>query len=272
MNQESDGKGWRIHPGQELQSIRRVISRLDTQTVVVLLFSAVAVILQMKVGDRGFFRSDVAPMLELDSPGLASWGWWFSVQGVLGFLLPVLILRFGFKRRASEIGLGAGDWRFASLLAVMFVPFVIIGTWVLSDSADFQSGYPHFAPAALDWSIFAAYESLFLFYWIGWEYLWRGFILFGTARVFGVYAIFIQALPFAILHFEKPFPEAFLSILGGVALGALVWRARSFWIAVPIHAFQMLSIDFFCSLRIRSGVTGIGPAAMLEMIQKTLGG
>lgn len=250
----------------EWQSIRRVVASLDTQTVVVLLFSIVAVIVQMNLGSRTYFRNEISPVLGMESSGMASWTWWFVVQGILGFVLPVLILRFAFKQSAVQMGLGKGDWRFASIVAGIYLPIVLVGTWILSDGAEFQSNYPHYGPAATSWSVFAMYEAVFIFYWMGWEYLWRGFVLFGTARVFGVYAIFIQTVPFAILHYEKPLPEALLSIIGGVALGALVWRSRSFWIAVPIHAVQMILIDFFCSLRIRTGASGIGIDAVAKII------
>ena len=102
---------------------------------------------------------------------------------------------------------------------------------------------------------------------MGWEYLWRGFVLFGTAPTLGLYAIFVQALPFAALHVTKPWPEALLSIVGGIALGALVWRCRSFWIAVPIHAAQMMLLDFWSALRIRTGASGWG----LEALGQALG-
>jgi hypothetical protein len=57
-----------------------------------------------------------------------------------------------------------------------------------------------------------------------------------------------------------------LSVVGGIALGALVWRCRSFWIAIPIHAAQMLILDFFCSLRIRTGADGLGISDLIEML------
>ncbi len=268
MSEPSDQKGWRLHIRQELRSLRSAARSLDKQTVVVLLFSALAVIVQMNFGDRALFRTEIAPGLGIESVGLGSWTWWFGMQGLLGFVLPVLILRYGFKQTAREMGLGVGDWRFASTVALVYLPVVLVGTWILSDSPEFQSNYPHYGPAAVDWSVFLIYEAVFVFYWMGWEYLWRGFVLFGTARIFGVYAIFIQTLPFAILHYEKPFPEALLSILGGVALGVLVWRSRSFWIAVPIHAVQMFLIDLFSALRIRTGVSGLGLSSLTDIFEK----
>jgi hypothetical protein len=240
---------------------------LDAQTMVVLTACVVFVLLQHTFGSRRvFFDHGISEWVAPAWRGVLAWGWWFGVQGVTGFVLPVLLLVLAFRRRPGEIGLGLGDWRLASGLAAAYLPLVAIGTWVLSADPAFQSDYPHYQPAATDWTYFFVYEALFLFYWFGWEYLWRGFVLFGTAHTLGAYAIFVQAIPFAILHLDKPLPEAALSILGGIALGALCWRCRSFWIAIPIHAAQMLILDFWCSLRIRTGADGLGPGALLEML------
>lgn len=239
----------------EWRTLQRVVKRLDVQTVTVLIVAALVVILQMQFGDRRLFRMEIAPALGIGNPGLWSWGWWFGMQGVLGFLLPVALLRFVFGQSVQDMGLGLGDIRLALKITAVYIPVVIAGTWILSAGSDFQAHYPHYAPAAHNWRWFLIYEGLFLFYWVGWEYLWRGFVLFGTRRTFGVYAIFVQAMPFAILHMNKPLPEALLSVVGGIALGALVWRTRSFWIAVPIHATQMLILDFWATLRIRAGGT-----------------
>ncbi len=251
---------------RELASARAVARSLDVQTVVVLLASVVLFFVQSTLGSRRFFREHLADAFVLEWQGLLSWGWWFGTQGITGFVLPVLCLLLIFRQRPAAIGLGRGDTRLALTLGALYIPFVVAGTWVLSNSPDFQAHYPHYTPAAFDWRFFWIYEGLFLFYWIGWEYLWRGFVLFGTARTFGVYAIFVQTVPFALLHADKPLPEALLSIVGGVALGALVWRCRSFWIAVPIHSLQMLLLDLFCSLRMRSGASGYGLGALRQAV------
>lgn len=221
----------------------------------------------MRFGARSLYRFDIAPVLSLPATEIYAWGWWFLIQAFLGFMIPVLLLRFAFSMSFVEMGLGLGDWKFAGTIGLFYVPLVLVGTWILSDGMVFQENYPHLEAAKRNWSTFVVYEMLFLFYWIGWEYLWRGFILFGTKHALGLSAIFVQAVPFAVLHYTKPLPEALLSVLGGIALGALVWRSRAFWIAVPIHWIQMVSLDLFSTLRIRSGVSGWDPAAMLEIVK-----
>jgi len=252
---------------KEWHTLYTATRSLDKQTVVVLLLSVVFVLLQTSLGSRRLFLTHMADLFSEEWQGVLSWGWWFAVQGVTGFVLPVVILIVFFKRKPKEVGLGLGDWKLAVTLAAFYIPLVIVGTWILSDGSSFQQNYPHYQPAAFQWNLFIVYELLFLFYWLGWEYLWRGFVLFGTAHTFGLYAIFVQTVPFALLHLDKPLPEALLSIVGGVALGALVWRCRSFWIAVPIHAVQMLILDFWCTLRIRTNVSGIGLDALLDLFR-----
>ena len=244
--------------------LRRAIAQIDRQTAWVLISAGLLVFLHRAIGSRMFFREYLVDLFPEYWQGVLAWTWWFAIKGVVGFIIPVAILVLIFNRRPRDIGLGLGDLRFARVVLLVYVPIVAVGTWILSADGDFQSSYPHYRGAANDWTLLLVYEASYLLYWVGWEYLWRGFVLFGTAPAFGVGAIVIQMVPFALLHAGKPATEAYLSILGGLALGVLVWRCRSFWIAVPIHAFQMLMLDYWCTLRARSGSEGIGLDALVE--------
>ena len=250
----------------EVDRLRVAGRRLDCQVVTVLVAAAALVILQDAVGSRRLFRTVFAEVLSSERIGLLSWGWWFTIQGITGFVIPLVILLGFFRRTARDAGLGLGDWRFAGVILAIWLPVVFIATWFLSASTAFQTHYPHHRAAMQDWGVFALYEAWFILYWIGWEYLWRGFVLFGTVSRLGMYAIFIQAIPFALLHLGKPLPETVLSLVGGIALGALVWRCRAFWVAVPMHAAQMTSLDLWCTLRTRSGTAGTGVQALIEAL------
>lgn len=223
----------------------------DRQTVTVIVLAAVLGMWRSTFGTAAFFDQHLSGYLGVAAGGLAGFAYSFLTQGIIGFGIPVIVLMVFFRRRPAEIGLGLGDVKFALAAFAVYAPLVTIGCWFLSKQIVFQNTYPMFRAVIGDVRLFITYELLFLVYMIGWEYLWRGFLLFGTAPVFGRTAILIQMLPFAGLHAAKPPAEAYLSIVGALLIGALVWRCRSFWIAVPIHAFQMLVMDIFCILRLR---------------------
>jgi hypothetical protein len=250
----------------EAHALLAATRALDRQLVVVLIAAVTLLFIQIHLGGREFYWDHIAASVETENRSLGAWAWWFSWQGVTGFAIPALILLVAFRRTPAQAGLGAGDWRLALTIALGYLPIALIGTWILSDNPSFQEQYPHLTEAAYDWGTFAAYEVLFLLYWVGWEYLWRGFVLFGTAPALGPAAVVVQMVPFALLHMDKPPAEAYLSIIGGLALGALVWRCRSFWIAVPIHAYQMLALDLWSTLRVRSGADGIGWDTLVQAV------
>lgn len=77
---------------------------LDSQTVFVLLAAVALVIIQFTFGSRSLFREELAAFFPAPWRGVLAWGWWFAVQGMTGFVLPVLALTLLFRRRPAEIG------------------------------------------------------------------------------------------------------------------------------------------------------------------------
>lgn len=235
----------------ELRGLLRALTGVERGTAVVLVMAAVLSLAQDRWGHQRVFRNHLAELVGAEPSGLGQYLWHHGTQCLSGFVIPVVILLVVLRRPWRDVGLGLGNWKLGLAIAALYVPLVTVGCWLLSAQPAFADTYPNFAPAADDWGVFLIYQLTCLVYWVGWEYLWRGFVLFGTAPTFGRAAIFVQMVPFAVLHLHKPPVEAFLSVLGGLALGAVVWQCRSFWIAVPIHAYQMAAMDFFCALRSR---------------------
>ncbi len=256
----------------ELKAFGQALRALDRQTATVLTLAAALAMAHSLWGTRKFFRRELADVVGLPADGL--WPEVYSdlTQVLVGFVIPVAVLALFFRRKPAEMGLGLGDWRLALGIAAIYAPLVAVGCWLLSSTAPFMDKYPGFSGSKDSWMIFAGYQLSMIIYWIGWEYIWRGFVLFGTRHTLGVFAIFVQMIPFALLHIRKPPVEAFLSIPGALLLGVVVWRCRSFWIAVPIHAFQMLMIDLWCTLRHHTGVEGIGPGALWRILRSTFAG
>ena len=107
-----------------------------------------------------------------------------------------------------------------------------------------------------------------LIYMFSWEFIWRGFMLFGLKEKFGYYAVLMQMLPFVILHNGKPAPETFSAIIGGIALGILALRTNSFLYGVFVHMGIMLLIDFICTIRFRVEDYGVGFDSLFNILSK----
>ncbi len=90
-----------------------------------------------------------------------------------------------------------------------------------------------------DWAFLIGTLTLYMFCW---EWFFRGFALFGAAQGLGfIPAIAIQAALFGLAHFGKPPVEMGSAFAGGLVLGILAWREKSFFPAFLIHALIHVS-------------------------------
>ena len=265
---------------REERSIRTALRAFITATraaprdvVLVFLVTAVVGILSNRFGSKRFFFDQWYDVLGSDARyELYQYLYWFASEFVIYFLLLLPVILFLHRRSLRSFGLGAGDWRFGLKISLIFYLVMLPILWVVSATPEFQAVYPHAHSVRGEWTLFLIYESAFVLYFIGWEFIWRGYVLFGLLRHTGAaVAVLVQMLPFVILHFGKPLPETFGSIAAGIALGALSVRTRSFWYAVIIHWSVMLTIDLFATLRFRSGVEGITPADFISVFSALFG-
>ncbi|MFP4055351.1 MAG: type II CAAX prenyl endopeptidase Rce1 family protein [Candidatus Brocadiia bacterium] len=165
-------------------------------------------------------------------------------QGVL-FLVPTALFALVvLGENPLRLGLRPGDVRAGAAMAAVFAVFMagaVLAAARLDSSL--AAHYPVYKGAAAGHGLFVAYAAANVFYMFGWEYLFRGFLLFALAKRFGSVAIVVQTVPFALAHVGKPQLEAFASILAGLALGALALRARSMWPCFAVHAFTAVWMD-----------------------------
>lgn len=96
-------------------------------------------------------------------------------------------------------------------------------------------------------------------------------MLFGLKEKFGYYAIFIQTIPFVILHNGKPAAETFGAIAAGLALGVLAFRTGSVFYGVIIHSSVMITIDLISVIRYRTGEYGIGINSLFNILKNITG-
>lgn len=227
---------------------------LDFQTVFIFISAAVLTTISYYVASRRFFRAELAQYFE-QSPlvSVYEFSYWFLAEWLIYFVLPVAVIVFVFRKSPREFGVGSGDWKLGLKITGIFIAIMLPIVWIVSGFESFQEVYPHASIVRTDWNLFLLYEALFFLYFTGWEFIWRGYLLFGLEkRLGGPTAVLVQMIPFVILHNGKPMIETLGAIIAGIALGALALRTRSFWYCVLTHWSVMLLIDLFSTLRYRT--------------------
>jgi uncharacterized protein len=146
------------------------------------------------------------------------------------FLIPLLVVIFVFRKQPKEYGFGWGDWKTGIAITGFGILLIAPVIWLLvhadSNMRMYYSGR---------WNLATPFFTL-LSLW-SWEFFFRGWLLFGYARKFGANALWLQAVPFALMHITKPEIETMSTIFGGFAFGWIAWRTRSFLYPFLLHWF-----------------------------------
>lgn len=174
---------------------------------------------------------------------------WILILAFSYFLLPILIIKIIFKEPLSNYGLtiknAFKDYKlFLMILTIMF-PIVV----AISFNTNFQTKYPFYKlnqNETLNFKFFI-WEMEYFFQFFALEFLFRGFLLHGLKHRFGYYSVFIMVIPYCMIHFAKPMPEAISAIIAGIVLGTLSLKSKNIWLGVFIHCSIALTMDL-CSL------------------------
>ena len=193
--------------------------------------------------------------------------YWFINTG-LCLWLPLVTILVVLKSEPSQFGLTRGDrrlglkWTWISLLAMALVLAVVVSIPNLHQQFQQQYLYgrlsrylsgvgPVFFNNHVNFKALLYYEMAMGFYMFCWEFFFRGFLLFGLqkSRLGAWGAVIVQALLFALLHWSyvpgasKPPVEVLSALPGGIILGILALRTRSFIYGFLAHWGISLMLD-----------------------------
>jgi membrane protease YdiL (CAAX protease family) len=148
---------------------------------------------------------------------------------ILYLVIPLFIILILFRENPKQYGFSFGDWKLGltyTALGILSMSPVIY--YLGSGNTSMQKYYEPYLHG-LPWTTFIDL--------IGWEFFFRGWILFAYSRKFGHNALWLQAVPFALAHIGKPEIETLSTIFGGFAFGWVAWRTKSFVWPLLIHWF-----------------------------------
>ncbi len=240
--------------------LARPVNRLDRQLLVVMLSAAVILSWLDYYGSSGDWRSMefiFGPFMD-DAEGwlrdifmdreygrLTRLAYW-SGTTILGyFIVPVLIIRFVLKERLSDYGLSFRKGKVPFGLTLGLFLFMLPPVVFVAFTDSFQSTYPFYQHADRSTFDLIAWLMIYGGQFFALEFFYRGFLIHGLKRRFGVYAILVSTIPYTMIHFGKPMPETLGSIIAGIALGAISYHYKSIWPAVVLHVAIAVSMDLF---------------------------
>ncbi len=222
--------------------------RTSTESRCVLALAPLLLIVNRHTVKPYVFRKLFADWRAAEAFELAAYVWWYVGATVLFLGVPLLVWRVWFGRRLRDLGGGVGEVRAARPLLPVFAAMAVVVVSI-GFTSTFAQKYPLCDLARERWDAFVAYELFYGLYFFAWEFFFRGWMLTALAGSFGAGAIWIQAVPFALMHATKPLPEAIGSLPAGLFLGWVSWRSRSFLYGWLVHWGIAVLLDLTVALR-----------------------
>lgn len=237
---------------------------LDARTTAVFCISTVLLTIFYYYGKANYFRgSDIeAWVLGLGVPWVTRnatmlpYVYWGLSSLVIRVLIPLAVIVWAFRESPADYGL---TWKgqakhvptYAGLYLFM-LPFLI---W-MAHVPSFQHAYPFWDDAPHSGTRFWVYEGFYALQFIGVEFFFRGFVLFALFRKFGYHALLIVAIPYVMIHFNKPIPETLGALVAGIVLGYLALRAKSCVLGIVLHTSIAVTMDVLAMAQHHDGVVG----------------
>lgn len=183
----------------------------------------------------------------------AQWTSWIGFAVIANLVLPLGIVWLFFAQTVRHVsylrnqalnawnyGWNFRGWKTDIKLALLMTTAMLPIMWFASRESSTRSFYANYFPALEQISFPLLLLSLVVWMFC-WEWFFRGFLLFGIAQAFPeriapFVAVPLQAALFGWAHIGKPPLEMWASFAGGIVLGIVAWRQKSWFSAFLTHA------------------------------------
>ena len=243
---------------------------LDQRTTGVFLLSIVLLVVFQYFGKpetyRGVLASRLQPVADAwlgAHSDMAPYVHWGVASIVLRVLIPLAVIAFVFREPSANYGWRwRGTLKHAPMYAALYVLMLPLILWAATQAA-FQQKYPFYKGATEGGLSFWGYELAYGAQFVGVEFFFRGFLTFALFKRFGYNALLIMAIPYVMVHFNKPLPETFGALGAALILGALALRAGSCVPGIFLHWAVGATMDVLAIAKSLGGV----PQALRAIFQ-----
>ena len=238
-------------PESYREIVRRAAGELDRPTLLLLVMAACLPVLYVYQGVPAFY---IAHLADAAAPpartAVYAQYWRFGAVFVRFFVVPALVWRLGARRPLAELGLRLGDVRAGLMVVGVALGVVVPLLWVNAGMPEMQAEYPLAREATAELSTLVLYELVYVLYYWGWEFLFRGALQLGLRPRLGVVgSCMVQLLPSVLLHIGKPLGETWGAVVAAPIFGAVALRTRSFLYVFLFHYSIGVINDLFCAMR-----------------------
>ncbi len=178
---------------------------------------------------------------------------------LLLFAFPLVFVLFAFSRPLEilkSLGLQIGDFKLGMVIVLIGIPVTAILVSIATKDPALKEQYPFSKRACEDPKKFILYEiSYLVFYYVAWEFTFRGVFLFTLIDLIGdnstgiITAILIQSIIATVYHLGHPHIEIIGALMGSVLFGIIATFTHSIFYTIFLHALIGILTDTFIYLR-----------------------
>jgi len=229
----------------------------DLRPAVLFVMAAIILTLQEYYGGRATYEQVVRPWLVTQEvthhharinlakyDELYGYGWWAFTRFAGYVILPFPTYKFIFRQdKLLDMGLRLRGFVQHAWIYGVCLLFVLPALWLVARQPDFGTYYPFYKSSSRSYFDLLLWEAMYFTQFFGLELFFRGLWLGALRRSLGSGAIFSMCVPYAMIHFGKPYLEANGAIVAGVVLGSLSMRTKSIYAGFLVHITVALSMD-----------------------------
>lgn len=178
---------------------------------------------------------------------------------ILLFAIPFVFILLFFTQpleTLKSLGLQFGNSKLGMLIILIGIPITALVVYISTKNPAIKKQYPFSKRACENSKKFVLYEvSYLIFYYITWEFTFRGVLLFtliewGGENATGIiFAILIQAIIATVYHLGHPNLEILGALLGSVIFGIIAYSTKSILYTIFLHALIGILNDTVIYLR-----------------------
>lgn len=175
------------------------------------------------------------------------------------FALPFVFIWVYFSQpfeTLKSLGLQSGDHGLGVLIILIGIPVTVVLTHFSTKDPALKEQYPFSKKACQNSKTFILYEiSYLIFYYVAWEFTFRGVFLFTLIELIGenpsgiIVAILIQSIIATVYHMGHPHIEILGALLGSVIFGIIAYFTHSILYTIFLHALIGIMNDTFIYFR-----------------------